>query len=480
MRRIGFKLWSGMMLLVVIVLMILWLFQIVFLDQFYKNIKISELIQKGNDIVEDIGQERDLSETVNSEIFQEEMEKLVYTMQLSLEVFDHQGNSIYQADYSENAMGKGRMKNASSEALQIALSGEVAQVETQHPRFGSDYVVLGLPIVLHETVEGVLILNIPLAPVEDTAAILKQQLLWITIILLAVSILISFFMSKSFTQPILKINKAADEYSKGNFEVRVKTQSKDELGELAERMNVMGEKLAESDQLRKELIANVSHELRTPLSLIRGYAETLRDVTGANPEKREKQLGVIIDESERLTRIVEDILSLSQYQAGAIKLDIKAFSLNQMLDGIMKRYDLNQLQREIFITGIGTKEIWILADQGRVEQVLYNLINNAINHTDENGTIEIKLMDNQEYIKLEIIDNGVGISAEELPNLFERYYKGKKDGRSKNKSTGLGLAIVKSILQMHQVRFGVESQVGEGTTFWFELKKDLALSNMKV
>lgn len=472
MRRIGIKLWAGMMLLVAAVLIILWLFQIVFLDQFYKNIKISDLIEKSNGIIAELEKSESLTEGIASGELQDSIDNLAYTMQLSVEIIDDQRNAVYEADYSNNTMSRGMMKNANSEVYEIALSGEVAKLEAKHPRFGSSYALIGLPIRAGDMTIGAMVLNIPLAPVEDTAAILKQQLLWITLILLVVSVIIAYYLSKTFTKPILNIHKVAESYSMGQFDLRVKTGSKDELGQLADRINRMGEELAKNDQLRKDLIANVSHELRTPLSLIRGYAETLRDVTGENPEKREKQLGVIIDETERLTRIVEDILSLSQYQAGAIVLDIQAFSLKQMLDDIMERYHVSQSLREMNIIGISDNDVQVLGDKGRIEQVLYNLLNNAVSHTKEDGRILIKLTGNPDTIKIEVIDDGEGIDAEELPNVYERYYKGKKAERSKKGGTGLGLAIVKNILQMHQVPFGVQSKIGVGTTFWFELTKD--------
>jgi len=472
MKRIGFKLWAGMMLLVAAVLIILWLFQIVFLDQFYKNIKITELMNSGNDLITELEKADRLVNGINDRELQNSMERMAYEMQLSLEIVDPQLNLLYQVDYSNSMMGRGMMQNVNAKVYQIALSGEIAKLEAQHPRFGSNYILIGLPIVIKDTVTGALILNVPLAPVEDTTAILKQQLIWITIILLIVSVLISYYLSKIFTKPILNIHKVAESYSKGEFTTRVKIGSKDELGQLAERMNKMGEELSANDQLRKELIANVSHELRTPLSLIRGYAETLRDVTGEDSLKREKQLGIIVDETERLTRIVEDILSLSQFQAGAISLEIKAFSIQQMLSSIMERYDHLETPREIRIVGLPEKEVQVVADQGRIEQVLYNLLNNAVNHTEEDGRIVLKISENSDVVRFEIIDNGEGIETNKIPYVFERYYQGKKTERSKNNGTGLGLAIVKSILQIHQVPFGVQSKVGAGSTFWFELRKE--------
>ena len=232
----------------------------------------------------------------------------------------------------------------------------------------------------------------------------------------------------------------------------------------------MGEALERNDLLQKELVANVSHELRTPLTLIRGYAETLRDVTGDNPVKREKQLGVIIEETERLGRIVEDILNLSQLQSGAVSFEPEAFSLNEMLSDIKERYELQQEPRSFQITG--ASDLQIYCDKKRIEQVFYNLINNALRHTKEEEPIEVRLTQDAGNVRVEVIDHGEGIAKEDLDHIFERYYKGKRSDGKKSSGTGLGLAIVKSILEMHQVSYGVESELGQGTTFWFELNKD--------
>jgi len=471
MKRIGMKLWSGMILLVVSVLVILWLFQIVFLNQFYTSLKIAELMKEGNNIVQELTGLTDFAEASGNSGIRDKLENLAYQQQLSIEVIDRAGNTVYQVDNSNNMAGHGMMRNALGEVYQKALNGEVVKEEAEHPRFGSKYMMIGLPVMKDNVVEGAVIMNVPLAPVEDTASILKQQLLWITLLLLMISVLIAFFLSRSFTRPIIKLQQAARRFARGEFDSRVDIRSQDELGELAVSMNRMGEELAKNDQLRKDLIANVSHELRTPLSLIRGYAETLRDVTGEDPQKREKQLGVIIDETVRLSGIVEDILSLSQYQAGAIHLEMNEFLLNEMLEQVMQRYQLIDTDRIIGLEITGEKEVTVRGDRSRLEQVLYNLMNNAINHTVSGGHILLKAIENEKMVRLEVIDDGEGIEQEELPYVFERYYKGKKSERSRRNGTGLGLAIVKNILTMHCVPFGVQSSLGVGTIFWVELKK---------
>jgi signal transduction histidine kinase len=284
-----------------------------------------------------------------------------------------------------------------------------------------------------------------------------------------VSAVISFLLSKNFADPISKISKLAESYTTGHYSARLASSGNDEIGQLAVRMNDMGEALERNDLLQKELIANVSHELRTPLTLIRGYAETLRDVTGDNPIKREKQLGVIIEETERLGLIVEDIINLSQLQSGVVSFEPEVFSLNEMLSNIKERYELQQEPRSFRI--LATSEQKVFADIKKIEQVFYNLINNAMFHTKENQPIEVRLTPDKGKVRVEVIDHGEGIAKEDLDHIFDRYYKGKRSDGKKGIGTGLGLSIVKSILVIHQVSYGVESELGKGTTFWFELNK---------
>jgi signal transduction histidine kinase len=257
----------------------------------------------------------------------------------------------------------------------------------------------------------------------------------------------------------------------GDFSVRIKSKGKDEIGKLADTINYLGQHLSKIEQLRKDLIANVSHELRTPLSIIRGYAETIRDVTGNVPEKREKQLGIIIEETERLSSIVDDILNLSQLQAGYSNLNKISFPVMGALDAVVKRYDVLSEKTGVQIVLQGSSNALVKADEARIKQVLYNLINNAFNHTPKGGTITVKVIDSMEIIRVEVSDTGSGIPEEDLPHIWERYYKAEKTTSNRDLGTGLGLAIVKSVLDAHGAVYGVKSKTGVGTTFWLELKK---------
>jgi signal transduction histidine kinase len=254
----------------------------------------------------------------------------------------------------------------------------------------------------------------------------------------------------------------------GNLSIKVDVESEDELGMLSDTINNLSVQLQKIEQLRKELIANVSHEFRTPLSLIKGYAETIRDITGEVPEKRNRQLGIILEETDRLKSMVDDTLNLSQMQSEYFKLEVKPFNVAATVRNIANRFSYIFEARGIGLELHAEKDnIVVTGDEARIEQVLYNFVNNACNHTTKDGHIRIGVTENANNVKIEVSDNGEGISEEEMPYIWDRFYKASKDSRG----TGLGLAIAKRILEAHQSSFGVESELNKGACFWFELKK---------
>ncbi len=461
MKSIGLKLWMGMIALVVIMLILLWLFQIVFLNYFYTNLRISEIEDSGLEMIREVKKEGMTN-------FESYLDAFAYNNNLTAELYDLSENMVYITGESNHmAMIKNSIKR---EAFQEALIGDTIRLEMSHPRFNSKYVLIGLPVGFPETMEGVLLLIVPMAPVEETAGILKIQLLYISAILMAAAILISYLISRTFTKPIQDITKVSQEMAEGNLCARTAVERKDEIGKLAKTINHMGRELLKVDQLRKDLIANVSHELRTPLSLIKGYAETIRDVTGDYTHKREKQLEIIIEETDRLSHIVEDILNLSQMQSGYMFLNQTEFRINKLIDKIFIKYEIISQKTRITINKESITETMVLADENRMEQVLYNLIDNALNHTNEGGTITIRTVEKFNSIRIEVLDTGEGIPQNEIEYVWDRFYKADKPEERKV-GTGLGLTIVKNILEAHNFNYGVESQIGMGSTFWFELSK---------
>jgi signal transduction histidine kinase len=222
--------------------------------------------------------------------------------------------------------------------------------------------------------------------------------------------------------------------------------------------------------MQKDLIANVSHDLRTPLTMIAGYTEAMRDLPGeATPENMQ----IVIDETERLTSLVNDLLEVSKYQNGEQILHKARFNLTQTVRRTIERYAKLKLRDGYDFTFDAEFDVYVDADERRILQVLYNLINNAVNYTGEDKRVIITQVVEEcrdgRYVTIAVRDTGIGIPKEELPLVWERYYKARDFHKRANMGTGLGLSIVKNILILHNAQFGVESKVGEGSAFHFTL-----------
>ena len=256
----------------------------------------------------------------------------------------------------------------------------------------------------------------------------------------------------------------------GDYDVEFEHSGVKEIDELADSLNYTKTELGKIDTLQKELIANISHDLRTPLTLISGYAEVMRDIPG---EATDENLQVIIDESNRLTSLVSDVLDISKLSAGVEQMRPETIDLKECIEAIIPRYNklVEKDDYKIVFSCGSIESAPIVADRTRLEQVIYNLVNNALSYTGEDKTVTIELLEKPESFAVHIIDSGEGIEADKLPYIWERYYKVDKNHRRARMGSGLGLSIVKQILDAHSAAYGVNSTPGKGSDFWFEMKK---------
>ena len=283
---------------------------------------------------------------------------------------------------------------------------------------------------------------------------------------LVVSLVLAVVLSQKISKPIIKTNNAAKELAQGNYEVSFEGGDYREIRELNSTLSYAASELSKVEALRKELIANISHDLRTPLTMIGGYSEMMRDIPGENtPENAQ----IILDETTRLTNLVNDMLNLSRLQSGTQTLTLTEFSLTQEIREILARYNSLTKRDGYHIVFDYKEDVTVEADQVRMSQVIYNLVNNAVNYAGQDKEILVRQRLKPGFVRVEVIDHGEGIEPEKLELIWDRYYKVDKTHRRAVVGTGLGLSIVKSVLEMHSAKYGVESAVGEGSTFWFEL-----------
>lgn len=307
----------------------------------------------------------------------------------------------------------------------------------------------------------------------EAVARITSALIWFSVIMalfaVAFGFVVSGFVSMVITNPISEVTKKAKELAKGDYDVKFGGNAYcTEVAELSDALDFASSEISKADKMQKELIANVSHDFKTPLTMIKAYASMIQEISGADPEKRKKHTQVIIDEADRLATLVGDLLDLSKMQAGIESFEKTVFNLSEEIYRVAGRFlYLTDTQNYIIDTEIDD-DCYTYAVKSRVEQVLYNLIGNAVNYTGEDKKVLIRLKKLDNVSRFEVIDSGKGIAEEELDTIWERYYRSEESHKRPIKGTGLGLSIVKTILKKHNINFGVRSQIDKGSCFWVD------------
>lgn len=480
-------LWVYFIILAVIIFVLLWFMQVVLLQTYYSTMKKAETAQIGTE-VENIFK--------NALDYKDQIDKTAYKNSASIYIFNNEGELFYtntsyggQNYYGQTQNGllaqmPGRnvsidisdiaIKILESPAKKISYTLEIDRLKTQIHVYGKTIPDTDYCYVILMSID----------PIDATSSVITSQLIYITIISLIISTVISLFMSKKISRPIKQMNDTAKKLGKGDYNIVFEKCGYEELDELADTLNKATTSLEQTDEIKRELIANVSHDLKTPLTMIKAYSEMIRDLSGDNKKKREEHLKVIIDETDRLTRLVNDMMDLSKVESGIITINKENIDFTELASSLIDRIKLSSIDTEHNIEYLIPKDIYVYADKTKIEQVLYNLIINAIKHSGEGKRdILVKVTATQKRVKVEVIDNGVGISKEDLEHIWDRYYKASESFTRKVQGSGLGLSIVKNILIKHSSDFGVESEIGKGSNFWFDLervsKKEIELEKGK-
>ncbi len=449
------KVWFYLIIFSFLIFIFFWTFQTLFSNTYYEVNKKREL----NTIA------RKLKNTDNI-LLTTEIDNLAYDYGVCIELFSN--NTLV---YSSNSLEKGCIEQKDLNFYQYKnkfISGEEedGSASFYNSRFNNKTIVKAIKYN-----DYTIFINASLEPVGTTSLILSRQLAIVSLAVLIVSLLLSYFISENISKPIVKLNKKANEISKGNFDIESENISRiEEIEELNNTLNTAAKELSQTETLRRELLANVSHDLKTPLTMIKAYAEMARDINYNNKKKREENLNIIVDETDRLNLLVNDILELSKVQANTEKYIREKIDINDFVGGIVKKYDyLKDDGYEIIYNGI--KNISVNEDKKRLNQILDNLINNALKYTGKDKKVMVNVVDLKEEIRIEVVDTGKGIKKEELKYIWDKYYKIDKSYQRNTKSTGLGLSIVKNICIQNNIKYGVKSKEGSGSTFWIELEK---------
>ncbi len=441
----------------------MWLTFVVSLEANYKNLKTRDIVKIANYI---------LSIGYNEDFTLESLDTIAHDNDMCILIQDNLGISRYAYDMMGNnclVHGSGSAETLEIYRLQALKSTNgMYYAEIKNPRFNTNTLLFVMVIGTTSNPSGYVYLNTSLEPLDSTSGIIKTQVLWISILMLVLGLCIAYFLARLIETPIKRITKSAQKLALGDYTVKFNGKGYTETELLASTLNYAATEMSKVDGLRRDLIANISHDLRTPLTMVKAYAEMVRDLSGDNPVKRNEHINIIIEESDRLAALVNDILDISKLESGNTEMHITTFDISQKLFEIMERYKLfSEQQGYEFILTLD-KPFIVNADVIKMEQVIYNLVNNAVNYTGESKTIYITQTNKGNKTLIEITDTGTGIEPDLLPLIFDRYYRAEKNKRDVI-GTGLGLSIVKQILQSHNFQFGVRSQKEVGSTFWFEM-----------
>ncbi len=314
-------------------------------------------------------------------------------------------------------------------------------------------------------------LHTPIKGLKQTRYEVFRYFLLSVGIAVVISFVLIYIFSIKFTRPLKQIKNAAAKISNGEFEKRLDIKSKDEIGELAQTFNQMAVALQNLEEMRRGFIANVSHELRTPMTSIRGFVEGILDGT-IPPEKQGHYLTIVRDETNRLNRLVNDLLDLARMESGEHKLNIMPVDINELIRKCVINLESLFIDKKINVDADFEEEsLLVSADADSIERVLYNLLHNAIKFTPENGNIGIKTRVQKNKVEVTVKDNGIGIDESEINMIWDRFYKSDKSRGKDRTGTGLGLAIIKNIINEHGQKIWVESKPGEGSSFTFTLER---------
>ncbi|MGN1370553.1 MAG: sensor histidine kinase [Aristaeellaceae bacterium] len=476
-RGIRYRVMMYLTVFVAAVIGLLWLFQIVLLDDFYRWSKTYQIRQTSDMLADNVD---------NAEL-ERLMNHLASRSDMCIVLLSEHGKTLMASEDIRFCLIH-RMSKADRSfwcdlapedgSVLIELFNVAPQMDEKVNAFNfrgrvpqatedRQALLCVRRVSMADGTQAYLLLNAIITPLDATVETLRTQLMVITVVVLLGAVLLAWMISRRVARPIIETNESARSLSRGQYEPPEHGGEYREMAELNQTLALAAKELSQVERLQHELIANISHDLRTPLTMIGGYAEVMRDIPGeASPEN----LQIIIDETGRLTSLVSELLDFSKLQTGSVALEIAAFDLTDAVETIVQRVARMTEKDGYHLIFAPGEHVSVRADEKRIGQVVYNLIGNALTYTGEDKTVTVTQMVGDGRVCIAIRDTGRGIPEEEVPLIWNRYYRAKESHRRAVIGSGLGLSIVQSILEKHGAKYGVESTVGEGTTFWFELE----------
>lgn len=444
---------------------VLWILQTFFLQKFYNNM----LINHTKSAVEEI------ENIENPDRNYKIIDNIAMENSLLVYITDKAGNIIYSADeyksnYSdnENPYHKGEKLNYQKSVYRSLPDGYSDFLKTLEKENGVMEYQTETHYIYGKYLQNdmVLYVSTTLDAVGPAADIIRIQLLWVSALSVVTAVIIACFISEKFAKPISALSEQAKKLGSKNFSCEFEEGFCTEIDELENVLADTNKKLVQAKTYQQELLANVSHDLRTPLTMIRGYAESIRDF-GDDEKQRISDSDIIIRETDRLTELVNEILEYSELQANGERTNFTDVDFSSLVKKVIKQFEPLFQTQGGKIESTLTENLSVTGNFRQLERVVYNLLDNAIRHTGESKKITVILKKENENVLLSVRDYGNGIPQEEIPHIWERYYTYRQ--RNRQGVLGLGLAIVKHIVNIHGGSCNVESKIGEGSVFFVKL-----------
>ncbi len=463
------------------------LYSSLFMESYYtktkqKSIKsvYSSLKRVGND-------DADISDTDNVET----LNRVCETLGATMIVVDESGNTIYSYGAGKKLVDIWRdmifgrsaeQKNSSTlvetgDGYNVYLSEDEAFADKYYELFSTFN--NGNSAIIRMSVESF----------RESISISNQFYLGIGIAAIIIATIIILIVTSRYTKPILALADLSKKMSELDFNAKYTGHHNDELGVLGNSMNDMSEKLEkaitelkaanielqkdiehkeEIDEMRKEFISNVSHELKTPIALIQGYAEGLQEGINDNPEDVQYYCDVIIDEADKMNKMVKNLLTLNQLEFGDSHINMERFDIVSVIYGVISSMKIKAKEKDVEIEFSADKPIYVWADEFQIEEVIINYLSNALNHVDENKIIKVDIIEKNGILRVVVFNSGKNIPEDELDNIWIKFYKVDKARTRAYGGNGIGLSIVKAIMHRHNMECGVINK-DNGVAFWFEL-----------
>ena len=474
------KLFIWLSIFTLIIIFVLWLCQVVFLDTIYKGIKVNEIRHAAKAIESALGDENFESTAENiatkNDICMIVLQMVSDDRALQLCSVESQSSClIHNAEKSSIfVFYNTAVQNGGSSVQRFRYSTERrVYVSSESEYYDSlsaenESIIYSVVVTDSSDLPVLILLNAVISPVTATVNTLNKMLITISAALLFFALIMAVIISRRISKPIVSLTDDAKKLAGGDYNVKFSASDFREIGELASALDYAKHELSKVDALRRDLIANISHDLRTPLTMISGYAEVMRDLPGENTAEN---LQVIIDESNRLTTLVNDVLDISKLESGVRTVSPSEFSLTDAISSAIKSYNKLTERGNYKIIFLPEYNVTVNTDKTILMQVFYNLLGNAVTYTGDAKTVYVSQSTDSETrnVRITVTDTGDGIAPEKLPLIWDRYYKVDKIHRRASVGTGLGLSIVRGSMELLGGGYGVKSTPGAGSDFWFEL-----------